>query len=66
MVAKTRAKKTTTRKNPVVEDEYVEIHWALPKVRKRVFTRIGKKLGALDVRLYRKLRGWSRNKDLED
>ena len=67
MVAKTRAKKkTTTRKKPVVKDEYIEIHPILPKVRRRVFAKIGKKLSALDVRLYRKLHGWSRSKELED
>jgi hypothetical protein len=59
-------KKPTARKKVAKEDEYIEIHPLLPRVRKRVFKKIGKKVGALNVRLYRKLHGWSRSKEMED
>jgi hypothetical protein len=73
------AKRTTRKKTaaapPLVDSErYSPLPGILPGIRKDIFKRAGSKIGgsvsrkisALDVRIYRKLHGYSRDKGLED
>ena len=74
-----KPQKRTTRKKapvtpPVVEERYSPLPGILPGIRKDIFKRFGskigkgvnKKIGALDVRLWRKLHGLPRDKAMED